>query len=128
MTEEEARAEATRRNQELGIRSKGSYWIEIQRPDGSWLPEERSGGPTPRREPMARKRWVLAALTASVAVVGVGVWQAIDGRWYGYVLDFVGALSVVGLLIRLSRDPDAAFRTVLDWYENFGRAGPYGGP
>jgi hypothetical protein len=128
MTEEEARAEATRRNQELGIRSKGSYWIEVQQPDGSWLPEERSGSPTPRRESMAMKRWALAGLIASIAVLGVGAWQSVDGRWYGYALSFLGAVSVVGLLIRLSPDPNAAFRTVLDWYENFGRAGPYGGP
>jgi hypothetical protein len=125
MTEEEARAEATRRNQELGVKSKGSYWIEVEQPDGSWLPEVRSGT---TGEPMARKGWALAALMASIAALGVGAWQSVDGRWYGYVLSFVGVVSVVGLLIRLSPDPNAAFRTVLDCSENFGRAGPYGPP
>ena len=42
MDEAQASAEATRRNDELGMTGEHDYfWIEVEQPDGSWAVEKR---------------------------------------------------------------------------------------
>ncbi len=53
MTEQEAEAEAKRRNLELGAQGQSStYWVSVETGDGGWTVERRDERPS-----LARRIW-----------------------------------------------------------------------